>query len=416
MSARSGSSDHGLTTRAAADIPPTAGPAPAWLASAATLALGAFAMGTDSFVVAGILPEIARGLETDAGQAGQAVSVFALTYALAAPVLATVTSHFSRKALMVFALTTFVAANILSAEAPTLPALLAARVLAGLAAAAYTPTASAAAAALAGSAQRGRAIATILGGLTVGTVFGVPVGTWIGHAHGWRASLLYVAAIASVATVGVLLILPKLPRPAQVPVRDRLEVLRQPQVDGCILVMLLGTAGSIMVYTFIASILTATAHTAAGELPVLLILWGLGGTIGAFGSGWLADRVGARRAMAGALLLLTTSLAVLPLVHSTPVAGLALVINGCAGWAMSTPSNHHLTGLLPHLPSVAISYNSSAIYAGQAVGVGIGGLLLAHGCRATVLCPAAAGLAGIALALWLVITTHGARHVSTHGR
>jgi predicted MFS family arabinose efflux permease len=132
------------------------------LAPVAVLALGTFAMGTDSFVLAGILPQLASGLAIPESAAGQVVTAFALTYGLAAPFIAAATARGPRKALLGLALALFALANLGSALAPDLPMLLATRIVAG-------------------AAQRGRALSIVLGGLTVGTVFGVPIGTALGQ-------------------------------------------------------------------------------------------------------------------------------------------------------------------------------------------------------------------------------------------
>jgi len=151
-------------------------PAGGSLRPVAVLAVGSFAMGTDSFVLAGILPNIAGGLHVSTAAAGQTITVFALTYALAAPLLAGITGALPRKPLMLAALGMFVLANLASAAAPSLGLLLAARVAAGLGAALYTPNASAAATALVEPATLLLAITTLtvtLAALTVAT--SVPV-------------------------------------------------------------------------------------------------------------------------------------------------------------------------------------------------------------------------------------------------
>ncbi|GAA2477394.1 hypothetical protein GCM10023100_04980 [Actinocorallia cavernae] len=212
-------------------------------------------MGTDSFVLAGILPQIAHGLHISTGAAGQTITAFALTYGLTAPFLAALTSRLPRKPLLAVALALFVLANLASAAAPNLPLLLTARVVAGLGAALYTPNASAAAAALAGPAARGRALSVILGGLTVGTVFGVPVGTAIGQHLSWEAGLVFVAAVGALALLGVLVVLPGLPIPPAIPLAQRFAVLANRRVVAMVAFMLLAGGGSIMVYTYTATVL-----------------------------------------------------------------------------------------------------------------------------------------------------------------
>lgn len=374
-----------------------------WAAPVLILALGSFAMGTDSFVVAGILPQLASGLHVSQSAAGQVVTTFALTYALAAPVLAALTSRLRRKPLMAVALALFVAANLASAAAPTLTVLLLARVAAGLGAALYTPNASAAAVALAGPARRGQSLSLILGGLTVGTVFGVPAGTAIGQHIGWQASLIFVAAVGGVALFGLLLTLPVLTLLPRVPMSQRFGLLINRRVLAIVAVMTLASAASIIVYTYIAQILRDTAHITGTRLAIALLAWGIGGTLGAFGSGWLTDRYGPSRMLLLALVVLTATLAALGYAASTVFVLPLMALNGGAAWAVATPNNHRLTALVPHLPSVVISYNSSGIYLGQALGAALGGLLFTHVASATTLCLVGAALGLAALGAHLLL-------------
>ncbi len=357
------------------------------MAPVVVLALGSFAMGTDSFVLAGILPQLAGGLQVSQSAAGQVITTFALTYALAAPLLAAVTSRLPRKPLMLVALLLFVGANLASAAAPSLTVLLVARVAAGLGAALYTPTASAAAVSLAGPERRGQALSIIIGGLTVGTVFGVPAGTAIGQHVSWQASLIFVAVVGAAALLGLLVTLPALATPAPVPMSQRFGLLVSRRVLAIVAVMTLASAASIIVYTYIAQILDETAHITGTGLAVALLAWGLGGTAGAFGSGWLTDHYGAQRTLLAALTVLSATLAALGYAHSTALVLMLMLmaLNGAAAWAVATPNNHRLTALVPRLPTVVISYNSSGIYLGQALGSALGGLLLAHGTSASTL-------------------------------
>ncbi|SCF60232.1 Predicted arabinose efflux permease, MFS family [Streptomyces sp. DconLS] len=351
-------------------------------------------MGTDSFVLAGILPQIAHGLHISTGAAGQTITAFALAYGLTAPFLAALTSRLPRKPLLVVALALFVLANLASAAAPDLPLLLTARVVAGLGAALYTPNASAAAAALAGPAARGRALSVILGGLTVGTVFGVPVGTAIGQHLSWEAGLVFVAAVGALALLGVLVVLPGLPIPPAIPLARRFAVLANRRVVAMVAFMLLASGGSIMVYTYTATVLGQIAHIHGTGLAAALLAWGVGGIFGSFGSGWLTDRLGAARTLTVAIALLIVTLAALTVCTSMVFVIVVMVLNGAAGWALATPNNHRLTALAPTLPSVVISFNSSGIYLGQALGAALGGILVDHGSTARALC-----LTGVAVAL-----------------
>ncbi|MCN9243735.1 MFS transporter [Streptomyces sp. RY43-2] len=392
-----------MTTTTSTAIPAPAPSTPAWDKPVAVLALGSFAMGTDSFVLAGILPQIADGLHISTGAAGQTITAFALTYALAAPFLAVLTSRLPRKPLLAVALTLFVLANLASAAAPNLTLLLTARVIAGLGAALYTPNASAAAATLAGPTHRGRALSVILGGLTVGTVFGVPVGTFIGQHLSWQASLVFVAAVGALALLGVLVVLPGLPIAPATPLTQRFAVMADRRVIAMVAFMLLTSGAGILIYTYTATVLGQIADIHGTRLAAALLAWGIGGVFGSFGSGWLTDRLGAERTLTLAIALLIATLAALTISTSFVAVLIVMVLNGAAGWAASTPNNHRLTELAPTLPSVVISFNSSGIYLGQALGAALGGILLDDGVTARVLCLTGAGIALLAAVVHLLI-------------
>jgi DHA1 family inner membrane transport protein len=387
---------------AARPDPAASGGAPRWVGPVLVLALGSFALGTDSFVVAGILPQIAAGLRVSPGSAGQVVTAFALTYAVAAPFLATATGKAARKPLMAIALSIFIAADLGAAAAPSLLLLLVTQIASAVGAAMFTPTASAAAAALSGPARRGRALSVILGGLALGTVCGVPAGTVIGQHLGWRASMLFVAAIAVVALILLLTTLPALAAPPEIPLHQRLSLLASRPVLLIVAVTAVATASGIMIYTYIAQVLAGTAQLTGTALTIALLVWGIGASIGAFGSGWLADRYGPNRTLLVAIAGLGLSLIGVGYASSPAVVLPVMAVFGATAWAIPTPNNHRLTGLAPDLPSVAISFNSSGIYLGQALGAIIGGLLLARHTTALGLCLIAAAIAALALCLQLV--------------
>jgi predicted MFS family arabinose efflux permease len=387
--------DRQLTSTPARATPP----APHWPARVFVLALGAFVMGTDSFVLAGILPQLSAGLHVSVGAAGQVVTAFALTYAMSAPLLAAATGRVPRKTLMACALTLFAVANLAAAAAPGLSLLLAARVAAALGAALFTPTASAAAVALAGPEHRGRALSIIMGGLAVGTVFGVPAGTAIGQHLGWPASLLFVGALALAALVLLAVTLPALPAAPQAPLRERLALLVDVRVLLIVAVTTVATAAGILVYTYIAQVLATTAHLTGTGLAIALLVWGVGGSAGAFGGGYLTDRAGANRTLLLAITALALSLLGLAFAGG-PVAVLPLMfVFGAAGWTVVTPNNHRLTGLAPTAAGVVISLNSSGTYLGQSLGAITGGLFLTHHGTAAGLCAAGAAIAALALCL-----------------
>ncbi|TQS43097.1 MFS transporter [Cryptosporangium phraense] len=373
-----------------------------WAAPVSLLALGTFAMGTDSFVLAGILPQLASGLHTSTASSGQVITAFALTYAVAAPIVATLTARIPRRPLAIGSLSVFALANLAAAAAPSLGLLLVARVVTAVAAAAFTPTASVAAVALAGPSARGRALAVVNGGLAVGTVLGVPVGTAVGQRFGWPASLLFIAAVALVAVAALAGRLPALPLPGAVPMAERLRQLVDPRLLRLVTVNTLATGGGILFYTYIAFVLGSNAHLTGVRLAVALLAWGIGGAIGAFGAGWLADRVGPDRTLGLTLTIMTLDLLAFAFAGHFALVLMLAVTGGASSWSLLTPINHALTGLAPRQPGVVISLNASGSYLGQALGAVLGGLALARGADARELCLFAAGVVLVALSVQLL--------------
>lgn len=359
------------------------------------LAIGTFAMGTDSFVLAGILPQLNQAFHISAGTSGQTVTIFALTYAVLAPFLAVFTSHIGRKKLLLIALFIFVAANVASASAQNFASLLVTRVLAALGAALFTPTASAAALALADRKRHGIALSIILGGLTVGTVLGVPLGTALGQQFTWRASLWFIAAVGLVALLCIATSLRRTLSPAQTnSIPERISVFRHPQAIKMVLFMVLASAASISVYTYIAEVVQDSAGISGSPLAYILLAWGIGGSVGSFSSGMITDRYGANRTLLIALGLLLVSFTMLAFASSTLLIFVTVCINGIASWSFAAPNNYRLTRIPGLHASTAISFNSSGIYFGQAVGAMIGGIYLAQ--RFT---PRLLPVAGIAITL-----------------
>src|SRR5690625_1272522 len=164
---------------------------PIWLLA---LFFAAFAIGTDDFVIAGLLPEIADDLSVSEAAAGQLITVFSLSYAVGAPMAAVVTARWSQRHVMIAAASFFTVGNLIAAAAPTYETLFALRVLLALTAATITPAAVSTAAALAPAGRQGRYIGMVAAGLTVSLVAGVPIGTWLGGNFGWRSTMVFVAA------------------------------------------------------------------------------------------------------------------------------------------------------------------------------------------------------------------------------
>ncbi|SPK75870.1 Major facilitator family transporter (plasmid) [Cupriavidus taiwanensis] len=368
------------------------------------LALGMFAMGTDNFVVAGILPSVAASLQTSVSVAGLMVTCYALTYAVAAPVMAAVAGGLPRKLLLVSALGIFVVGNAISALATDVSWVLMSRALAGFGAALFSPTALGVAAALASPEKRGRALATVTAGLTGATALGSPLGTLIGGFGGWRSTLWFVTALGALAMIGVWSLLPSVPLPAAVRLRERLAPMRDPRVALTLLTSLFAFGGFLMVYTYAGVVLEPVTHGDERMLAGLFLLWGVAATVGNLLAGRLVDRFDSRHIVNAMLWTAIFNFCALPWTAAHPVSAIiALVIWGICGWGLIVPQQHRLVQLSPLVAPLLLALNNTATYLGLA-GSGVLGAIVLRSTGGQYLSLFAAAM--IALAFVLTAAAH----------
>lgn len=380
------------------------------LGSTFVLALGTFAVGTDAFVVAGFLPSLAGSLEVSPGTAGLSVTVFAVAYALLAPVVATLTARVPRRGLLVGGLLLLGAANVVSALSPTFAILLVSRVLGAAGAAAYTPNAGAVAASLVRPEVRARALAVVTGGLTIATALGVPLGDLASHWLGWRIALGLVAALCAANAVGVLLIMPHLPGQPRARLRVRLAVLRRPGVLAVLPLTVFGMAACYVPYAYSVPALEAVG-VAEPSVTLMLFLYGLGAVVGNLIAGYFTDRWGPVRVLTFTYAAMTASLAAFAWIAGTEVSwmlfvGLLVAVWGGASWAQTPAQQHRLIGTAPQEVPLVVSLNSSCIYLGIGGGAALGGVLLPAGAPALYGVGALIALAALG---YLLITARRAR-------
>jgi len=341
------------------------------------LASGMFALGTDSFVVAGILPQVSASLGVSAAVAGQMVTVYALTYALLSPVIAAVAAQVPRKQLLLAGLAVFVLGNIATALAPTIGLVLASRFIAGFGAAMFSPTATATGASLVPSEQRGRALAIVIAGLSSATALGAPLGTLIGGLFDWRATMWFVSAVGTVAALGVAWRLSAVPTPPAVSLKQRLAPLGDLRVLLTLATTWLTYTGLFLVYTYIGLSFDRATGGSSGVLAGLLLLWGVTATVGNLVAGRLTDRFGSRAIINLAVGVAALNFALLPWSSATlATAAVAIVVWGLCGWGMVVPQQHRLISITPSAAPLLLGLNSAALYVGVSMSGALGGVAI----------------------------------------
>lgn len=361
--------------------------------------LGSVALGLDAYVVAGLLPAIAAALGTPEATVGLGVAAFTGSYAVVGPLLAGKAGQQSRRSLII-ALLVFTLANLATALSPTIWVFLASRVVAGAAAGVYSPLSSAVAAEIVGPERRGRALALVLAGLAVGTVFGVPIGLVLAQYWDWRAAILLIVVVGGVALSGIALRGGDLPAiPASSPA-DRLRSITRPKNLLTVTVTLLTGVASLGLYTYLTVVLSGGALAAHQNIAIWV--WGLGGAVGALGIGLLADRHDPLRLSAVILGGLTCALLGMTQGQVPVLVVVSLFVWGLCGWASLAPQQQVLIQANPADGATAVAANASANYLGSALGAAAGSLLVAAHATPAVLSGSAAAVAALALCCQLV--------------
>lgn len=355
------------------------------LSSLIWLTLGAFAIGTEGFMIAGLLPAMAQDLNVGLPAAGHLVTAFSLAYAIGAPVMATLTAGLQRRGVLAVAMGGFALGNLLAALAPGYAGLLIARLLLALSAAGFMPAASGYAAALGGPERRGRALSTITTGLTLAIVAGVPLGVLLGQAFGWRATFVGVAGLAVFSLLGILARLPHQSPGVTSGLGERLALVKRRHTLGVLATSVLTVAGTFTVYTYLGVFLAGVAGLGPKALAPVLLGFGLASALGTQLGGSAVDRWGAQNTVtvAGGLVLaayFAFSLSTMLTPEGAMIVILpAILLWGLASWGLITAQQARLVALDPTLAQVSLSMNSSAIYLGSAMGAAAGALVVANG-------------------------------------
>ncbi|WP_293781526.1 Cmx/CmrA family chloramphenicol efflux MFS transporter [uncultured Aeromicrobium sp.] len=365
------------------------------------IGFGIFAQGTSELMLAGFLPEMASDLGVTIPQAGWLVSAFALGMLASAPILAVLTLRWPRRLALLVFLGIFVLSHIVGALADSYGLLLAMRFIGAFAYAGFWAVGGSTAMSMIGPERRGLAMSVVAGGLTVATVIGLPAGTWIGQLLGWRGAFWAVAILSSVAALVLLASVPKLRTENPTSVRQELRGLTPPRLWLSYAMTAVATTALLGTFTYLAAMLTTTTGLDSAWVPAVLFGYGFGALVGIAMGGKAADQFPRAVLGIGFAGLLIASLLLSLLAHHTVATVLLVVAVGLLGFGTNPALNSRFLAIAPQAPTLAVSGNIAAFNVGITLGPWIGGLVLSGGHGYPAIPALGAGIAAIALLLWV---------------
>ncbi|GGE74409.1 MFS transporter [Massilia psychrophila] len=379
------------------------------------LALGGFGIGMTEFVMMGILPDIAHGLAITIPQAGYLISAYALGVVVGAPTLVALLAKRAPRSVLIWLMLIFTVFNALSAFAPNFHLMMLSRFMAGLPHGAFFGVGAVVASRLADEGRSAAAVATMLAGLTLANVLGVPFGTWLGHNLSWRAVFLIVAGIGLLTAISLKKLVPWFPPNPGGSLRQDLRIFRKPSLWLAIAITAIGTGGFFAWFSYIAPLLSDVTRFGAGTIPIIMTVVGVGMTTGVLFGGKLADKF----APLPAILILLVTMATLlflngVLAASQPAMLVLAFATGANALALGPPIQMLLMEHSKGAEMLGSSLGQSGFNIGNATGAFLGGIPLSLGYSYVSAQWVATGLAllGVALALLMLALTGKAQAVS----
>ncbi|APU29209.1 MFS transporter [Ectopseudomonas alcaliphila JAB1] len=346
--------------------------------SVAILAFSAFLIVTTEFLIIGLLPALARDLDISISMAGQLVTLFAFTVMIFGPPLTAMLSHLDRKKLFVAILLIFAASNALAAISDSFWLLAVARLVPALALPVFWGTASETAGQLAGPEKAGQAIANVYLGISAAMLLGIPLGTLVSNALGWRGAFWLLAGLSLIMALAILAFMPAVSRTAKVDFLQQAKIFKEPYFLSNVLLSIVVFSAMFTAYTYLADILERVAGVHPENIGWWLMAFGAVGLIGNWIGGKAIDRSPIKASVLFLLLLAIGMTAVVPFAHMGLIFCAALGLWGIANTALYPVSQVRVMSSVSHSKALAGTTNVSAANAGIGIGAIVGGMTIAN--------------------------------------
>ncbi len=344
-----------------------------------SLALAYFAMGTSSISVVGLVNIMAADLGVSKPDIAWLITAFALTFALAAPLLQVAAGSLPRRTLLLCGLVVMATGSLLSAMAPTYGGVLAARVLMALGAAAVGPVASGLGAGLVPVARQGHALAVVFGGMTLASVLGLPLTSWLGALLGWRYMFGGLALLSLITALTIALLVSDRRAAPSISLASFGQVFRQRAAAWSVAMSVCHMAAQFSLFALVAPFLQERFGVTPGLLALALLVGGLSGVAGNLLAGRLGDRLGAARSLQLSVIGMACAASAMLLLPGLPWLGIAAYgFWSMSGMSFYAPQQSRLIGLAPDLRNLLLALNASGLYVGMSLGAAAGGQAWMH--------------------------------------
>jgi DHA1 family inner membrane transport protein len=380
------------------------------------LAVGGFAIGTGEFVMMGLLPQVASDLSVSIPRAGQLISVYALGVVVGAPLLTAASVRFRRKTVLLVLMSWFAAGNLLSAIAPTFGLVMLGRFVSGLPHGAFFGAGAVVAGSLVERNRANSAMAVMFAGLTVANIVGVPLTTILGQHTGWRAVYAIVGLIGLLAVAAIAIAVPGDAAPAdpehEVSIVHELRAFAKPEVWLVLGVAMLGGGGLFATFSYITPMMTNVTHYADSSITWLLVLFGLGMTVGNLAGARIADRFPTRTLLFSLVAEIVVAVAFLGADHNRITAAIAIFLFPLTSLAGLPTLQGRIIALAGGAPNLAAASIQAAFNIANSIGAYLAGLAISAGYGYSSPNVVAAVLVVIGLGLAIAATFVERRHGS----
>ncbi|WP_134683768.1 MFS transporter [Brevibacillus migulae] len=341
------------------------------------MAIVSFVVGMVELIIGGILDQVAGDLQISISTAGELISVFSLVFALASPILLTLTAKTERKKLTLWTLLVFLIGNLVAYVSPNFALLMVSRIISAASGSLLVILCVTMASGIVKEEYRARAIGIIFMGISASLVLGIPIGLVIGNHFGWRMIFLLISALTVLSMLGVFAFLQKTAPKPVIPLREQLRALKSPKILTAQLTSFFFLTGHLTLYAYLTPFLQSTLHIDAAWISIFYFLFGISAVLGGGVGGWAADKWGSRPSILAIVALFTVVLFTLPQVtFSLPLFIAVMMVWSALSWAVTPAQQSYLIESAPDTSDIQQSLNNSALHLGIALGSSIGGYVI----------------------------------------